>query len=165
MIHSKENYIMHVRDIIKTKGSEMTEAEFELLYNAAQGMEINTDKFILVEKAVNYIFKTPFSNEIYLPWNFFSTPVGEVIAAVKFGTEQILFVQEMAELYNCNTSYIYRQIKKGNLKAQVRSGVYIISVTDADVYLKERNKPTVAELRSFAKNKYMNNFEKTTGEK
>lgn len=142
MTHTRENYDNQVKELIEKSGKLIkikAEAEFDLLYRAALGEETE-NKNELVENIVKTLFMPAYGNEPLIPWNFFNTAVGEVIAAVKFGTEKILFITEIAELTGYSTPYIFKELKNGNLEGQKRGGTWVVNESSVYKYIEKKGK-------------------------
>lgn len=152
MIFSQESYMEQAKSLVAKTQGKLTMNEFEDLYNAALGKKIEKID-ALIEKIVNELFLMPYMSKPLLPWDFFKSPVGEVIAIVNFGLslkiDEIVFGKELADLAGFTVQYINQEIKRGNLDAyQKPNGVWLIREDEANRYLAKKKKPTIKELRA-----------------
>lgn len=152
----KEKYMEQVKEI--NRFSNISERDFDLLYRAAQGESIEEDPKALVERIVLSMFKNQYSSEILIPWNFFATPVGEAIAAVRFGrAEEVYLIHELAELMGYSVQYIHKEVKNGNLKGEQRGKVWLFKESSVNDYLTKKGRPQIQKLKEEKSNYEISN--------
>ena len=146
MMYSNEAYRQQASELIEKSNGALNMEDFDNLQNAALNDNVTDEQFMLADRIVKTLFRAPWNDEILVPWNFFSTPVGEAIRNVAFRTERFVFVYELAKMADCSESYIYKLINEKKLKPQKRdNGKLVISESEANNYLLKKGKPTVAE--------------------
>lgn len=133
MFYSKEKYDKQV-DQLLSRIDDLSKNDFEQLrYTASEGLD---DGLELAEKIMKILFKHPYSNQVLVDWNFFDTPIGEVVLKIKAGSpEKIYYATDIAELLGCTVQYINREANNDNIIGEKRRKVWVFKESDVNEYL------------------------------
>jgi hypothetical protein len=133
-----DKYLIQALKIIMDRGNlDVTIQDFEKLF------EIYTEKCeaFEAEKLLDKITKLVGQS---VDWNFFYTPVGRVIGAIKF-RDDLLVVKEVAELLKVRVQYVMKILPE--LEAKRPGGVWLIRESKLNDWLIKKDKPQLQELK------------------
>jgi len=141
LFYSKEKYDQQVNEVL-SQINNLSKDDFEELYHIAS--EELDDGLDLVEHIISSLFKHPYSNKILVDWNFFDTPIGEIILAVKAGSPaSIYYAADVADLVGCSVQYINKQANDGIVVGEKKSKVWVFKENDVNDYLIKKGLPQI----------------------
>lgn len=135
-----DKYMVQALKIIMDNGnsynSEIGAKDFEKLYRIYSEEIESIEENILLQKIINAIGS--------LEWDFFNTPVGQVIGTLKFRDDYIV-TAEIAELMGVRTQYANKLLP--DLKAVRKHGTYLVRESNFNEWLLKKGKPSLKELK------------------
>lgn len=134
---NKDRYFQEVEELIK-KNKNVTREDFELLYLAVSGININSDIEFLADKIVKSLSNDTFT-ETLVSWRFLQTEVGRAIIKAKFDVKnEIYLTSDLSEITGYSRAFISQEMKAGNIKFEKRKGTVFFRENDVKEYLSKK---------------------------
>lgn len=136
---NKNKFVKEVDEILNNS-KDLGEQDFQKLLMFAADEKDSNIGAVFCDELIEKIFKTPYSLEPMIPWNFFNTEIGKTIVKIKYSQNSgIFFVKEIAELTGKTRQYINQEINVGNLRAYKKCGISIVYKDDLEIYLAKKD--------------------------
>lgn len=139
MINKSDYTIQALKELLRINNKALSETDFEELYSAAQGNIIDENP----KELANRIITTLFPNGS-IPWEFFKTPVGEILGQVHFKNDNLL-LPEISEYLGCSLQFVHKI--KEDLKATQIFKTWTVKESNFEKWLQDNKKPSLWELK------------------